>query len=54
MDINIKPDIEISEFKKICEFCEDENLLYLTDCEKLNKNSTKKFYERLMKHMGIL
>ena len=51
-NISIRPDIEMSEFKKIREFCKDENLLYLTDMEKLDKNSTKKFCERLMKHMN--
>ena len=50
-DLKIKHDIEISEFKKIREFCENENMLYLIDIEKLDKNSTKKFFERFMKYM---
>ena len=29
------------EYKKIFEICEDENMLYLTDLEKADKDQTK-------------
>ena len=44
-------DITISEWKKLCECLKDENILYLHDIEKMNKNSLKNAVERAIKCM---
>ena len=45
-------DITASEFKKICECLEDENMLYIEDIEKLSKNQVKNAVEHFCKRMN--
>ena len=40
-------DIPIHTYNEIFEICQDLNALSLTDMEKLDKDSLKKFFERL-------
>ena len=39
-------DITISEWKKLCECLKDENIFYLHDIEKMDKNSLKNAVKR--------
>ena len=45
-------DMTISEFKKLCECLKDENILYLHDIEKMDKNSLKNAVKRAIKCMN--
>lgn len=42
----------IREFKKLMECIEDENILYLGDIEKMNKDQIKNALKRIIKRMG--